>query len=83
MFLRQGDKSVELDREQFTALEYDKNQSRFEDEIVNHSSIDDVEPEVMARYKADIVTDLQDEQVLRSRGSLVDGHLANAGGSNA
>ena len=79
VFLRQQDRSVELDREQVTALEYDKNQRRFEDEVVDRSSIDDVDPEVMARYKADIGTDLPDEQVLRSRGFLVDGHLTNAG----
>lgn len=79
MFLRQQDRIVEIDREQVTALEYDKNQRRFEDEVVDRSSIDDVDPEVMARYKADIGTDLPDEQVLRSRGFLVDGHLTNAG----
>ena len=79
MFLRQGDKSVELDREQVIRFEYVKNQRHFEDEIADRSSIEDVDPEVMARYKADIGTDLPDEQVLRSRGFLVDGHLTNAG----
>lgn len=79
VFLRQQDKSVELDREQILALEYDKNQRCFEDEIVDRSSIDDVDAEVMARYKLDIGTDLPDDQVLRSRGFLVDGRLTNAG----
>ena len=79
VFLRQGDKSVELDREQVIRLEYDKNQRHFEDEIADRSSIEDVDPEVLARYKADIGTDLPDEQVLRSRGFLVNGHLTNAG----
>lgn len=79
VFLRQGDKSVELDREQVTRLEYDKNQRHFEDEIAERSSVEDVDPEVIARYKEDIGTNLSDEQVLRSRGFLVDGHLTNAG----
>lgn len=79
VFLRQNDASVELDREQIIRLEYDKNQRHFEDEIADRSSIDDVDPEVMARYKVDIGTNLPDEQILRSRGFLVDGHLTNAG----
>ena len=61
------------------AAEYDKNQRSFEDEVVDRSSIDDVDQEVISRYKADIDTGLSDEQVLRSRGFLVDGHLTNAG----
>lgn len=79
VYLRQKDRSVELDRDQVRALEYDKNQRRFEEEIQDRSSLEDIDPEVMARYKADIDTDLPDEQVLRSRGFLVDGHLTNAG----
>lgn len=79
VFLRQKDESVELDREQVRALEYDKNQRSFEEEIVFRSSIEDVDREVLARYKKDIGTDLSDEQVLRSRGFLIDGHLTKAG----
>ena len=79
VFLRQGDRSVVLGHDQITALEYDKNQRRFEDEVADRSSIDDVDPEVMARYKKELGTDVPDEQVLRSRGFLVDGHLTNAG----
>lgn len=79
VFLRQGDNSPELDHDQITALEYDKNQRRFEDEVVDRSTIADVDPEVMARYKKELGTGASDEQVLRSRGMLVDGHLTNAG----
>lgn len=43
------------------------------------ASLKDVGPEVMARYKTDLGTEVPDEQVLRSRGMLVDGHLTNAG----
>ncbi len=79
VFLRRGDESVVLDHEQITALEYDKNQRRFEDEVVDRSSIEDIDPEVMASYKKGLDTDVSDEQVLRSRGMLVDGHLTYAG----
>lgn len=73
VFLRQGDRSVELNHDQITALEYDKNQRRFEDEVADRSSIDDIDPEVMAHYKEELGTDVSDEQVLRSRSMLVDG----------
>lgn len=79
VFLRQNDKSVRLDREQVLALEYDKNQRSFESEIQDRSSVEDVDVEVLNRYKKDIGTELSDDQVLRSRGFLVDGHLTNAG----
>ena len=79
VFLRQRDSSVELDRDQVLALEYDKNQRRYEDEVQERASLEDVDPEVMARYKTDLGTEVPDEQVLRSRGMLVDGHLTKAG----
>ena len=79
VFLRQGDNSVVLNHDQITALEYDKNQRRFEDEVAVRSSIEDIDPEVMAHYKEELGTDVSDEQVLRSRSMLVDGHLTNAG----
>ena len=79
VFLRQGDRSVELGHDQITALEYDKNQRQFEDEVDARSTVDDIDPEVMARYKEELGTDAPDEQVLRSRGMLRDGHLTNAG----
>ena len=79
VFLRQRDSSVELDREQVLALEYDKNQRRYEDEVQERSSVEDVDSEVVARYKAELGTEASDEQALRSRGFLQDGHLTNAG----
>ena len=51
VFLRQNDKSVKLNREQVIALEFDKGQRIFEDELVRDSSIDDVDHEVLDRYK--------------------------------
>lgn len=79
VFLRQQDKTVELNHEQILALEYDRNQRCFEDEIVRRSSIEDVDTEILAQYKNRIGTNVSDRQALESRGLLVDDCLTNAG----
>lgn len=79
VFLRQNDRSVRLNREQVLALEYDKGQRVFEDELVEDSSLDDVDHEVLDRYKEILRTDAPDEQVLRSRRFMRDGRLTVAG----
>lgn len=79
VFLRQNAKSVKLNREQVIALEFDKGQRIFEDELVKDSSIDDVDHEVLDRYKEILGTEVSDEQVLRSRRFMRDGKLTVAG----
>ncbi len=79
VFLRQNDRSVRLKREQILALEYDKGQRVFEDELVEDSSLDDVDHEVLDRYKEILRTDAPDEQVLRSRRFMRNGRLTVAG----
>lgn len=79
VFLRQGDKSVKLDREQVLALEYDKHQRIFEEEVDERSSLEDLDKEILVRYKDSLGTDVSDEQLLRSRGFLREGHLTKAG----
>ena len=79
VFLRQKDSSAELDRDQALALECDKNRRRYEDEVQERSSIEDVDAEVMARYKSELGMDASGEQVLRIRWFLQRGHLTNAG----
>lgn len=79
VFLRQNDRSVRLNREQVLALEYDKGQRVFEDELVEDSSLDDVDHEVFDRYKEILGTDAPDEQVLKSRRFMRDGRLTVAG----
>ena len=79
VFLRQNDRSVRLNREQVLALEYDKGQRVFEDEVIEDSSLDDVDHEVLDRYKEILGTDAPDEQVLRSRRFMRDGRLTVAG----
>lgn len=79
VFLRVGDKSQILGHQQILALEYDKNQRRFEDEIVHGATIHDIDHDVLDEYKEKLKTSASDEQVLRSRRFLVDGNLTNAG----
>ena len=52
VFLRQQHRSVRLDREQVLALEHDKDQRRFEDEVCEYSGIDDMDEEAMGRSRA-------------------------------
>lgn len=79
VFLRQNDKSVRLSREQILALEYDKGQRVFEDELAEDSSIEDVDHDVLDRYKEILGTNASDEQVLRSRRFMRNGKLTVAG----
>ena len=78
VFLRQGDKSPQLNDRQIRALEYDKNQRLFEDELVDGSSLDDLDYEVMSQYKKLLGTDADNDRVLRSRGFMRDGMLTKA-----
>lgn len=78
VFLRQGDKSQQLNDQQIRALEYDKNQRLFEDELVEGSSLEDLDHHVMDRYKTLLATDASDEQVLRSRGFMKGDQLTKA-----
>lgn len=66
---RRGDKvvlfrrkagGVELDRKQVLALDHDENRRRNEGEVQERSPIEDVDPEVMACYKADLRTETSD-----------------------
>lgn len=79
-FLRVGDKNMKLDYEQTLKLQYDKHQLVFEDEPVLDSSIDDIDHEVVDRFKRALGTTVSDEQALRSARFLTkDGLLTKAG----
>ena len=83
VYCRQGDSSIKLTYEQIRNLEYDRRERNFESEIVRDSSIEDIDSEVVAIYKENIHTDLDDISVLEARDFLkeVDGELkfTNAG----
>ena len=79
VFLRIGDKSKKLTHEQISDLEYDKAERYFEEEIVDRSSIKDVDSDLLVTYKKAINTKLSDEEVLEGRGLLINGNLTIAG----
>ena len=79
VYLRIGDQSRKLTHEQITSLEFDKGERYFEEEIVDRSSIADVDTELLGTYKKAINTGLSDLEVLEGRGLLVDGKLTVAG----
>lgn len=77
--LRQGDKSVWLDYAQIRALEYDKGEYYFENEVLLDTSIEDVDREAIEIYRRALGTNVDNEKLLRSLGVLKNGHLTNAG----
>ena len=79
VYLRVGDKSKLLNHEQVTQLEYDKGERIFEDIIVEDSSIEDVDLQLLQLYKEKLGTSLSYEEILDARGLLKKGHLTNAG----
>lgn len=79
VYLRIGDQSRTLSHEQINDLEFDKGERYFEEEIVDRSSIEDIDKDMVQTYKESRNTNLSDEEVLESRGLLVDGKLTIAG----
>lgn len=79
VFQRQGDKSPTLNYEQIRALEYDKGQTYYENELELNSSLDDVDTDVLAHYKKTLDTQVSDERLLTARGFYREGHLTRAG----
>lgn len=80
VFLRQHDRSIELNFEQILKLQYDRGQRYFEDEIVPLSSIDDIDDELINDYKKILdINELTSEQVLKARNLMINGKLTNAG----
>lgn len=80
VYLRVGDKNMPLNYEQTLKLQYDKHQLVFEDEPVPDSSIEDIDHEIVDRFKRALGTTVSDEKALRSARFLTkDGLLTRAG----
>ena len=80
VYLRQDDSSKELNFEQILQLQYDRGQRYFEDEIVQQSSLCDLDEDLIHYYKELMdITELSNEEVLRARNLMVNGNLTNAG----
>lgn len=79
VYLRVGDKSKLLNHEQVTQLEYDKGERRFEDLVVEESSFDDINLDLLNKYKQILNTNLSLEEILDARSLMKKGHLTYAG----
>lgn len=80
VYLRVGDKNMPLNYEQTLKLQYDKHQLVFEDEPVPDSSIEDIDHEIVDRFKRALGTTVSDEKALRGARFLTkDGLLTRAG----
>lgn len=80
VYLRQNDKSKELNFEQILQLQYDRGQRYFEDEVVAYSNISDIDLSLVEEYKNIMdITELSDEEVLIARNFMINGQITNAG----
>ena len=79
-YLRSGDQTLKLTYEQRRSLEYDRGQRFFEDEVVEGSSLEDVDEELIRHYKQVMdVAHRPTKEVLEARNLLKQGLLTNAG----
>ena len=80
VYLRQNDTSRELNFEQTLELKYDRGQRSFEDEVVELSSLEDIDYNLLDEYKGLMKIDnLSNEEVLKARNFLVGEKITKAG----
>ncbi|ULG74440.1 ATP-binding protein [Macrococcus brunensis] len=79
VYLRVNDKSKKLTHPQITNLEYDRGARRFEEELVEYSSIDDVNEELVDEFKKLLGTHVSTEKLLKARGFMRNNQLTVAG----
>lgn len=79
VFLRVNDKSKKQSHSQITQLEYDRGSRKFEEELVEYSSIEDVNEEVVEEFRQLLGTTVNTEKLLKARGFLREGKLTVAG----
>lgn len=76
VYLRQGDSTIKLSNDQIKALELDRHEIYFEEQININSSVNDIDKEMVEIYKNSIGADEQDLlDVLRARRFLVTDNL--------
>ena len=80
VYLRQNDASRELNFEQTLELQYDRGQRSFEDEVVELSSLEDIDYDLLDEYKKLMnIEELSYEAVLKARNFLIGERLTKAG----
>lgn len=71
VYLRQSDSSNKLDSEQIKILEYERNETVFEDEIVKRASLDDLDEEILNLYKSKVGSVQNNYDLLKARKFLI------------
>lgn len=79
VYLRIGDSSKKLAYDDIKNLEYDKGERLYEEELVERSSLSDIDSDVLNAYKNKLKTNLTDEEILDARGFIYEGKLTVAG----
>lgn len=74
-----NDKSRKLTHSQITNLEYDRGSRRFEEELVEYSSIEDINDGLVEEFKQLLGANVSNEKLLKARGFLRDDKLTVAG----
>lgn len=70
VYCRLGDSSIKLSFEQIKSLEYDRNETNFENQIVWDSSVNEIDEEVVEIFKRKLETTDDNVSVLKARGYL-------------
>lgn len=80
VYLRQKDQTIKLNYEQITQLQYDRGQRFFEDEVVENSTIEDIDLDLIEAYKKNMkLEDLSVLDILKARNFIdKNGYLTNA-----
>lgn len=83
VYCRQGDSSIKLTSDQIRSLEYERRERDFETEILEDTSIKDIDEDIMKLYQEKLNTDASFEEILKARGFLRERngnfHLTKAG----
>jgi len=79
VYLRIGDSSKKLAYDDIKNLEYDKGERLYEEELVERSSLSDIDSDILFEYKNKLKTTLSDEEILDARGFIYQGQLTVAG----
>ncbi len=78
VYLRVADQSIELTCSQINALEYDKGQRFFEDQIIEDATLNDLNQKLLAVYQEKMkVTTKTPAEILEARGLIRNGKLTN------
>lgn len=79
VYLRIGDSSKRLSYEDIKNLEYDKGERLYEEELVERSSLEDIDTELLLEYKKKVNSSLSDKEILEARGFIYKDQLTVAG----